>query len=263
MAIDGISNRGELQRFIEDVLEGSAFAARTRGGGGGGASYATVQDEGVALVQRAILDFVGDAITATDDPVNARTKIEVIATTIINQVVAEQQRSYWVRNGSLVENFPRWGFTPALLAMINGQMYFSGGVTLVPGVTYSNVSFYSTQVPIGMTHLWFCVVRATDLAILGKTPDDTSGSWPISTTKTLTLSAPITVAVPTPVYVGIVTQATSTKPGPRGAQTVNTPYADAPALAGLGPTGLTDPSSFTAVTFTTAGASINLWCAMG
>jgi hypothetical protein len=37
------------------------------GGGGGGGGYTTVQDEGVALTVRTVLNFVGAGVTATDD----------------------------------------------------------------------------------------------------------------------------------------------------------------------------------------------------
>jgi len=40
-------------------------------------SYRTVQDEGVALTQRAILDFVGSGVTATDDSTNGRTVVTI------------------------------------------------------------------------------------------------------------------------------------------------------------------------------------------
>ncbi len=39
--------------------------------------YITVQDEGVALPQRSILNFTGLGVTATDDALNSRTNVEV------------------------------------------------------------------------------------------------------------------------------------------------------------------------------------------
>jgi hypothetical protein len=45
------------------------------GGGGGGH---TVMDEGVALPQRANLDFVGPSVTVTDDAAGGRTVVTVL-----------------------------------------------------------------------------------------------------------------------------------------------------------------------------------------
>lgn len=42
----------------------------------GSTGYATVQDEGVAETQRAILNFVGDAFIVTDDGANSRTNVQ-------------------------------------------------------------------------------------------------------------------------------------------------------------------------------------------
>jgi len=45
-----------------------------------GSAYNTVQEEGVSLTQRTILNFVGDGITASDDGINSRTNITLDAT---------------------------------------------------------------------------------------------------------------------------------------------------------------------------------------
>lgn len=45
----------------------------------GDAGYVTVQDEGIALAQRGILDFEGAGVTATDDAPNGRTKVTIPA----------------------------------------------------------------------------------------------------------------------------------------------------------------------------------------
>ena len=49
------------------------------GGGGGAASngYTTIQDEGIALTQRNILNFIGDTVTAADDAGNTRTNVTI------------------------------------------------------------------------------------------------------------------------------------------------------------------------------------------
>jgi hypothetical protein len=47
------------------------------GAGGGGGTPITVQDEGVALTQRAILNFIGAGVTAADDAPNLRTNVTI------------------------------------------------------------------------------------------------------------------------------------------------------------------------------------------
>lgn len=48
-----------------------------RGAGLGTTGYSTIEDEGTALNQRTILDFIGPGITAADDAPNARTTVTV------------------------------------------------------------------------------------------------------------------------------------------------------------------------------------------
>lgn len=43
-------------------------------------SYNTIQEEGTSLPQRATLNFIGPAVTATDDPINNRTNVTITAT---------------------------------------------------------------------------------------------------------------------------------------------------------------------------------------
>lgn len=46
---------------------------------GGGSGYATVQDEGIAVTVRAILNFIGATVTAADDAPNTRTNVTISA----------------------------------------------------------------------------------------------------------------------------------------------------------------------------------------
>ena len=56
---------------------------------GGRAGYDTVQDEGIALPQRTILDFEGDGVTASDD--GLRTKVVIPGNTeIVMDAIAGQ-----------------------------------------------------------------------------------------------------------------------------------------------------------------------------
>jgi hypothetical protein len=47
----------------------------TVSGGGGGGGYTTIQEEGVSLPQRSIMNFIGPGLTAQDDAANSRTNI--------------------------------------------------------------------------------------------------------------------------------------------------------------------------------------------
>lgn len=42
-------------------------------------AYATVQDEGTALPQRTVIDFQGGGVTASDDPINSKTIVSIVA----------------------------------------------------------------------------------------------------------------------------------------------------------------------------------------
>lgn len=52
-----------------------ATLSSTSANAGGG--YVTIEDEGIALPQRTIIDFVGSNVTATDDPINGRTIVTI------------------------------------------------------------------------------------------------------------------------------------------------------------------------------------------
>lgn len=50
-------------------------------GTAGGAGYNTIQEEGVSLTQRTIMNFIGATVTAVDNPGNTRTDITIVAGT--------------------------------------------------------------------------------------------------------------------------------------------------------------------------------------
>jgi hypothetical protein len=61
--------------YTKIVIGGNAsFLSQNSTGGGG---YNTIQDEGIALTQRTIMNFIGGGVTATDDAPNLRTNITI------------------------------------------------------------------------------------------------------------------------------------------------------------------------------------------
>jgi hypothetical protein len=58
---------GNYARGVD--INGNALGCTAAGGGGGG-GYSTVDEEGVAVTQRSVLNFIGGAITAADDGVS-------------------------------------------------------------------------------------------------------------------------------------------------------------------------------------------------
>lgn len=66
--------------FIETYVEGSTSYRVWRQigtGGSGSGGYVTIQDNDVPLIERSILNFVGQGFTVTDDPINGRTIVTI------------------------------------------------------------------------------------------------------------------------------------------------------------------------------------------
>ncbi|MBI2820387.1 MAG: hypothetical protein HYX73_10440, partial [Acidobacteria bacterium] len=60
---------------VNSAGDGLESAAADCGTGGGGGGYGTVQEEGSGLTARSTLNFVGGAVTASDDAANNRTNV--------------------------------------------------------------------------------------------------------------------------------------------------------------------------------------------
>ena len=65
---------------------------------GGAGGYATVQEEGTGLTQRATLNFVGSAFTAADDSGNSRTN--VTSDSDVDALASNSTNGLWARTGS-------------------------------------------------------------------------------------------------------------------------------------------------------------------
>lgn len=65
----------------ETGVTGGAYKILKIGSGSGGSGYATIQEEGVSVTQRAIMNFIGANVTAVDNPGDSRTDITIATTT--------------------------------------------------------------------------------------------------------------------------------------------------------------------------------------
>jgi hypothetical protein len=78
---DFIYNQYGAGNFIQTYVDGSTAYRVWRqigsSGGGGGAGYVTIQEEGIPLIERSVLNFVGGGVTVIDDPVNGRTIVTI------------------------------------------------------------------------------------------------------------------------------------------------------------------------------------------
>jgi len=172
---------------------------------------------------------------------------------------AERQRAGWVVTGAIQETGPRAAAGTAV-NMPSGTLRLMGGCVLQAGVAITSMTLESVAAAVTPTHVWGCLVRLSDLAVLVKTNDDT-GAWAAASPKTLTFSAPYTPGADTVAYVGIVqvaaTPATVAGWGPQiGLSSL------APIMAGNSTTGLTDPASLGATAAALTGSGGAPWIAL-
>lgn len=172
---------------------------------------------------------------------------------------AERQRAGWLVTGAIQETGPRAQANTAV-NMPSGTLRLMGGCVLQAGVAISSITLESVGTAATPTHIWGCLVRLSDLAVLVKTADDT-GAWAAATPKTLTFSAPYTPGADTPAYVGIV-QVATTPATVAGWNPQIGVSSMAPIMAGNSTTGLTDPTSLGATAAALSGSGGAPWAAL-
>jgi hypothetical protein len=174
--------------------------------------------------------------------------------------VGELKRRAWVPTGAIDEStWIRLGGSGSTLT--SGTLQLVGNLFVPAGRTVSSISFQSqSQGVVTPSNQWFCLVRTSDLSVLGKTSDDTTAGWGASTWKTLSLSTPWTADTDTAVYAGcLVVAATTPNLAGTGGSTAMT--GRAPALGGNSTTGLTNPASLGATATTPTGfAAVMPYC---
>lgn len=183
--------------------------------------------------------------------------------------LAERKRALWAPPGVLDENYPRWDASGTANAgdMTSGTLYAFGGCVAPAGVAVTAVSLIgSSTVATSSTHLWACLLDVNRY-VLAVSADDTSAA-PVTahTLKRLTLAAPYTAPVDTPVYVGVCqvfTGAASRFYGwPQSTQEQNIIGAQtgAPMLAVVSSGGLTTPASLGARAAVFGSTNVFYYC---
>ncbi len=142
------------------------------------------------------------------------------------------------------QTIPRQSTFSSTAVLVSGTLQLIGGVVLRPGRAYSTITFLSGGTAAGTpTAQWFCAVRLSDRAVLGKTADDGATAWGTFTSKSLTLATPIEVADFTPVYLGVVVAAATPNSLFGLVPSGSYPGNSAPILCGASTAGLTNPAS--------------------
>lgn len=129
-------------------------------GGGGGSGYATVQDDGSNLTQRAIINFVGAAVQAADDAGGGRTNVNFA--TMLNLLAALSDPNanrflYW----NDTTNAPEWGTFGAGLTLSGGTLSASGSPAL-KAVRLTRTSNYVVGSGVEVEIPWQSEVKDTD-----------------------------------------------------------------------------------------------------
>lgn len=166
----------------------------------------------------------------------------------------------WNPGGAIETNIPRTDAVANVAPLASGTLFLTGGAVLPAGQTVSRVGFVSGTTAAGTpTNQWFVIVRQSDLAVLGKTADDTTTAWAANTVKELALATPLVPADDTPVWLGILVAA-ATPPSLLGVALANVILSNmltAPVLSGASNTGLTVPSGLGA-TATAPTGNVNV-----
>ena len=93
------SGSGELS-----VRTSGGVTVSLESGGGGGGGYATIQEEGVSVTARTVVNFIGGCLTAADNPGATRTDVSQSQTRIrvgVGLLQAGMRRSWMLRTRSI------------------------------------------------------------------------------------------------------------------------------------------------------------------
>lgn len=82
--------------------------------------------------------------------------------------------------------------------------------TLRAGHTLSNLTYFAAATAgATLTHSWACLVRVSDLTIVAVSPDNTTASWAVQTSRTYTFNTPFTADKDEFLYAGIMIAGTT------------------------------------------------------
>lgn len=156
-------------------------------------------------------------------------------------VRAESKRALWLPTGAIDESFIRPVTGNSGLSLTTGTLRLIGGMVVKAGETVSAVNFHTFGASTALTNSWGCLVRMSDLLVLGVSADGGAAAW-ASGLKQLALTTPWLAAADTAVYAGVVLVGTGL-PTISGQTTSSDLTLRAPAVAGNSTTGLTTPAS--------------------
>jgi hypothetical protein len=187
--------------------------------------------------------------------VTSAVQTQLIAKANTNSVMPAPSGSsatQWLKPAAaLAETFPRAGSAlSGQAALASGTLRLSA-IALAAGTTVSSITFVSAAAASAPTNQWF-VLLDSSRALLGVTVDDLTTAWGANTTKTLSLTSPVSIASSSLYYIGCMVAAIGT-PQLQVAQTASAISGLAPILCGnTSNTGMTAAPSipFTAGTIT-------------
>jgi hypothetical protein len=173
--------------------------------------------------------------------------------------LAELKRGLWVPAGTIDSSMGREAVSTTGIAVTSGTLRVTGNLVVPAGVPVTSISFYGIGAAVTPANWWFCLIRASDLAVLGKTADQTTAAWGASTEKTLPIAGgPVAFATDTAVYAGVLQVAAT--PATLGAASLPAAVNGiAPALSGNSTAGLTNPASLGANAAAITAAANMLW----
>jgi hypothetical protein len=171
------------------------------------------------------------------------------------------KRLSWAPTNTIDETTTRITALSSQPALTSGTLTVFGGIVIPNGATVTNITLASAGTGAGTpTNQWFCLIKADDLTILGKTNDDTTTAWALNSRKTLTLTTPYVASADVPVYVGVCVVA-STPNNLSGVTSQLGSGGASPIVCGTANTGLTTPASLVSVSAITHGYGV-AWAAV-
>jgi hypothetical protein len=157
-------------------------------------------------------------------------------------------------DGFIAESLPRWTTMTSQAHLTSGRLCLTA-IKLKEGDVINNIAVFNGGTAAGTpTNQWFCLIRASDRAVLGKTADDGAAAWNTNVVKSLALAAPVTIDEDGLYYIGVVVVA-AIVPTPIGTSGLISLMGATPPLSALADTGLTNPASLgaNAAALTAAG----------
>lgn len=132
------------------IIDNERYIATYNSAGGG---YDTIQDEGVALTQRKIINFIGNGVIATDDALGQRTNVTIPGAELIQKTVAQALTLisnntlipgafYWITDAGTFSNYTQQG---VILQATSSNTFSVQGSGIFLNADYDGVGNYTTS----------------------------------------------------------------------------------------------------------------------